>query len=106
MGQKPRRVNINGTRAAVSSGLTSGLRILDIFVGGCGLQTSADEISNYCRDNDVIVKKCESIETKSEWYKSYKISIDASIRDKLLDAEFWPEGIFVRKFFRPYKTRV
>ena len=106
MGQKPRRVNINGTKAAVSSGLTSGLRILDIFVGGCGLQTSADEISNYCRDNDVIVKKCESIETKSEWYKSYKISIDASIRDKLLDAEFWPEGIFVRKFFRPYKTRV
>ena len=95
-----RRVNISGTRPA-STGLSSGQRVLDVFVGGCGLETTVEEIKNYCSVNEINVKKCETLVTKSEWYRSYKISVDALNRDKLLDAEFWPQGIFVRKFFRP-----
>ena len=61
-----RRVNISGTRPA-STGLSSGQRVLDIFVGGSGLETTEEEIKNYCTVNKISVKKCETVVTKSEW---------------------------------------
>ena len=90
---------INGSRQS-SSGLTSGTRILDIFVGGCERGTTDGNITEYCVSNGVPIKKCESLESKSEWSCSFKISVEASERDKLLTGEFWPQGIAVRKFYR------
>ena len=96
-----RRANatITGSRQN-SSGLTSGSRVLDVFVGGCGRDTSSDNIRDYCSSNGVHIKKCETLEGKSEWSCSFKISVEASDRDKLLTGEFWPQGIVVRKFYR------
>ena len=91
---------ISGTKP-VGNGLSSDTRILDIFVGGCGLDTTEDDIFKYCNDNGVNLKKCELLQSKSEWYKSFKVSVIADNRDELLKSEFWPKGIFVRKFFRP-----
>ena len=99
-----RKLNISGTKKN-SNGLSSGLRILDLFVGGCGLNTTEGDLTKYCSENNITVKKCEMLDSRSEWTKSFKISVDASIRDKLLEAEFWPTGIFVRKFFRPKEVR-
>ena len=36
----------------------------------------------------------------SDWFKSFKVSVTEEDRDKLLDGEFWPCGVIVRKFFK------
>ena len=94
-----RTTTITGSRQS-SSVLTSGTRVLDVFVGGCVQGTTCDKISEYCGSNGVNIKKCDSLESKSEWSCSFKLSVEASDRDKLLTGEFWPQGIVVRKFYR------
>ena len=97
---KYRRKNITGTRAQDSS-LKAVPRILDVFVGGCGLDTTDSTITDYCQTQQAQILKCEPLESKSEWYKCYKISVAADNRDVLLDANFWPQGIFVGKYYKP-----
>ena len=90
--------NIAGT-ASKSVGLAGAPRVVDIYVGGCSLETTSQNIEDFCRKNDVVCRKSEELKTKSEWYKSFKISITSGDRDKVLSPEIWPEGVFVRKFF-------
>ena len=96
-----RTPRIVGTRKGTSGNMIGAQRVYDVFVGGCGLNSTALELQNYCNSSGVSVKKIESLPTKSEWYKAYKISISASDREILLDPNFWLEGIFVQKFFKP-----
>ena len=56
-------------------------------------------IEEYCSDNGIQISKCEAIKSLSTTSKSFKVTVRASQRDKLLDANFWPENILVRKFF-------
>ena len=91
--------NVIGTKTA-TGGLSGASRIFDLFVGGCGLETTEAEVVKYCGDNQIVIKKCESLSTRSEWYKSFKISVEYVDREKLLSADFWPEGVIIRKFFK------
>ena len=95
----PWRANIEGTRTSTLAGLTSAQRVLDIYVGGCSLDSDEANLNGFCEENGVTIKKCELLQTKSQWCKAYKITVDAASRDSVLDAEFWPQGIYVRKFF-------
>ena len=95
-----RRNNISGKRSS-DAGLQTAPRILDVFLCGCGLNTTETNIMEYCKKYDVPPIKCDSLESKSDHHKCYKISVSAEYRDKLLDAEFWPRGIFVGKFYKP-----
>ena len=47
----------------------------------------------------VVVSKCESLVTRNENSKSFKVSLNVSDRQKLLSPEVWPEGIICRKFY-------
>ena len=102
-----RRKNIiNGTRTGSDlSDSFGGVRILDLYVGGCKNDTNPDTIINFCRKYHVEVKKCELLSKNSEWLKSYKVSVNSEDRAKLLESEFWPTGIFVRKFFKGRSRR-
>ena len=40
------------------------------------------------------------MQTKSEWYSAFKISMKQSERDMLMSADSWPQGVFVRKFYK------
>ena len=92
--------NITGTRESSASEFQGVPRIFDVFVGGCLLNSTAEQLDAYCKEGNLTLKKCEPLQTKSEWYKSYKISVDSSRRDDVLSKDFWPKGIFVRKFYR------
>ena len=94
-----RRTNIAGTRVG-GNGLSGVQRVLDVFVGGCEKVTTESNIKEYCAANNVTILKCESVVTKSEWYNSFKVSVYASVRDQLLEPEFWAHGVFVRKYFK------
>ena len=96
-----RRTVIRGTRTADLSIASNEERIFDVFVGGCGHNSTEDRIKTFCSESDVTPKKCEALRSASEWSKSYKLSVKLSDREKILDASFWPEGVFVRKFYRP-----
>ena len=92
---------IAGTRESEhGSGLSGVQRTFDVFVGGSDLETSEDDNKTFCSSNEVTEKKCESIPTKSEWYKSFKVSVLLGNMDKLLNTNIWPRCVFVRKFFR------
>ena len=69
-------------------------------MGGCDKSTTASVIENYCSENNFRIEKCEALTTRSEWYNAFKISVLASKREELLKPDFWPVGIFVRKFFK------
>ena len=100
-----RNSNVFGTAPAGSSGLLSASRVLDVFVGGCSLECDATGLKTYCESSGIEVKACVSLESRSEWSKSFKISVDLANRNKLLEPEFWPNGIFVRKFYKPRSPR-
>ena len=40
------------------------------------------------------------MQTKSEWYSAFKISMKQSDRDMLMKSDSWPQGVFVRKFYK------
>ena len=96
---RQRRPAIEGRRTSESN-IAGGERIYDIFIGGCGINTEAAAITEFCEKYGVPIKKCEAISSVSSWSKSFKASATSENRDKLLDGAFWPVGVYVRKFFR------
>ena len=96
---QPRRDVIAGRRGS-NCAFAGSERVLDIYVGGCVVSSTAEQITEHCAANGVNAKKCELLQSTSEWSKSYKISVAAEDREKLLDPELWPRGVFVRKFYR------
>ena len=98
--QRASRRNIAG-RATGSVSFSTAPRVLDVFVGGCGLESTEKDIFDYVQKKGVNCLKCTTLESKSEWRKCYKVSVNADDRDALLDAEYWPKGIHVGKFFKP-----
>ena len=82
-------------------GLMGAARMIDIFVGGCSSGTTSEQVAQYCKYGDIELKTCESLESKSKYYESFKITAVFTDKDKLLNPEFWPMGVFVRKFFKP-----
>ena len=95
------RRNVAGSKKVGSEvvGLVGVPRVLELFVGGCGTDTTMDHLTKYCSDNGVIAKKCEELTTQSPWYKPFKLSVLSSDKIKVMNSDFWPEGVFVRQFF-------
>ena len=48
---------------------------------------------------------CIELSKEPSQMKSFKVSVLSAHRDKLLDADNWPENIHVRKFFKPRNGR-
>ena len=96
-----REVNVSGT-GTVSNNLVGVQRI--IFVGGCEKNSSEEGIKKHCENLGIQLMKIEQLTTRSEWYKAYKISMKATDREKLMLPDSWPQGIFVRKYFKPKKA--
>ena len=98
--KKTSRRNISGKRTS-EVGLQAAPRILDVFLGGCALDTTPQHIMDYCKKYDINPKECEFLTSKSKHHKCYKISVFSIDRDTLLDADFWPIGTFVGKYYKP-----
>ena len=98
--------NIPGNREPGNSAFKGASRVSEVFVGGCLLDSTDNQLIEFCKDSGVELKKCESLNSKSAWYKSYKISVDFSDKDKVLSNDFWPKGIFVRKFYMPRQRTI
>ena len=91
---------VKGTKASTSGGLASTEKVFDVYVGGCSPDSTVQQMEEFCVGNGITLKRCELLSQNNDWVKSYKISIRAQDRDKLLEGDFWPEGLYVRKFYK------
>ena len=103
-GARRNNIIIGNRQNSDSTEFSGGERVFDLYVGGCNTDSSSENIADYCRRNGVVVKNSESLPQNLQWVKSFKISVGENDREKLLKSEFWPLGIYVRKFYRR-KTR-
>lgn len=76
---------------------------LDIYVGRCNASVDCDTLKSYVSDlnMDIDIISCTCLSSNLSDVKSFKISVHLNDRDKLLNAELWPENIIVRKYYKP-----
>ena len=72
---------------------------MELYVGNCSLSVTPDIIGDYIlNEKGINVIDCIELESRSKHKRSFKITVNASDRDNLLDATMWPSGILCRKF--------
>ena len=59
-----------------------------VYIGGCSVNTSTDLILKYCTDQDIDVKDIAELNTRSNYSKSFRITIDASHTDVVMKEDF------------------
>lgn len=100
---KKRRKNkrIIGSQKS-SALLKSAVRSADLYVGNCDLSVTEDRLSDYIYNQiNARIEKCQELDAKYDHYRSFKVTLNITDREKLLDSKFWPEGIVCRKYYNP-----
>ena len=103
VGKRSRKDTVTGQRIAsdIFKGVT---KTLDIYVGRCESAVNCDILKSYIEtDIKITVLDCECVSPATSSSKSFKVTVSAVDRDRLLDATLWPVDICVRKFFK-YKS--
>ena len=72
----------------------------DIFVYRVVKETAPSQIEKYLSQSSVKVRSIEKISKPEAKFDSFRVEVTASDLNKVMVAEFWPAGIFVRKFYR------
>ena len=101
--QRKRKARAN--RKAVfgrnSTGTLKGApRRVDMFVFHLEKETDIDLVQTYVEDKNVNVFKAECVSHEDSVYKSFRITVDFSDRERMLEEDFWPQGVGCRQFFR------
>ena len=105
--QYQRRQDIRGNRPMVLGKLKGVVPPVNVYVGGCSPETTADDLKGYCiNDLKVDVTECEPLNSKSEYTKSFRVIVDAVSREKILKSDMWPVNIVVRRYYAPKAPRV
>lgn len=106
---QPRRRNrrfITGSKTP-SAGTFRGVEQLSNFnIGRCAPATSTDALIEYVKTSIGIEPvTCECISNENARAKSFKLTINSSDSDSVLDEESWPENVYVRRFYKPRVRR-
>ena len=56
------------------------------------------EIESHVKDNGIVPRSVETVSHADAMYKSFKLTVSANDMAKVLDADFWPECITVRRY--------
>ena len=76
----------------------------DVFLGRMDNSITVDDINQYISDNfDIEAHKVEELKIKTDQYKAFKVTISINEREKLFNAELWPEDIIIDKFYNRSK---
>ncbi|CAF3408528.1 unnamed protein product [Rotaria socialis] len=79
----------------------SGVRVkFEIYVGRCALTSNRENLLQYCKDRCRFSEiECEELKTRSDYYKSFKVTVNELDKGKIFYPEFGPENMYVRKFY-------
>ena len=87
--------------------LKAGSATVDLVISGLRMSDdSKDILHNYMKENgnEIDVNQMELLTKRQDARThTYKITIKREERDKVIDASFWPEGLFVRDYRAPRK---
>ena len=97
--QRRKKNGIHGSKKC-DSGIRGVKRTMDIYIGRLDPSVSGDDLTTYI-ENDLGVNSvsCSCLSKLNAEIKSFKVTVNADDRDRLLDGRLWPENIIVRKFF-------
>ena len=70
----------------------------DIFVYRVENDALESEIECHVKDNGIVPRSVETVSHADAIYKSFKLTVSVNDMGKVLDADFWPEGIMVRRY--------
>lgn len=84
-----------------------GLKIAErcrfVFVSRCESDTEPDDIVRYLGVEKVVTAECEKLKTRYSGYSSFKVRVSECDFDKVMNADFWPKGLFVNEFKQAQK---
>lgn len=88
-------------RVQTSDGFAATPRNIWLYVGRCKADTTVDDVRNYLNSKTPnytfdIVK----LDTKGP-NSSFRVGADPSLENVLYDADFWPSGMLVKRYFFP-----
>ena len=92
-----------GTRTHGNTLKVSCGRFVSVFVSRLDPSVSCDTLSDYIYDVHSINAKCEQLVTKYNTYASFKVDVTCNDISTFLDADKWPQGVYLRKFFNNKK---
>ena len=67
--------------------------------------THSEEIKQYMVVTNVDVRSIECVSSDNATYCSFKVEIKVSDLSKVLDGEFWPSGVHVRRYYQQRGAR-
>ena len=70
----------------------------DIFVYRVENDALESEIECHVKDNGIVPRSVETVSHADAIYKSFKLTVYVNDMGKVRDADFWPEGIMVRRY--------
>ena len=102
--KKRRRINnrkaVTGTLKRSNGKLTGAPEpSRDIFVYRVSKGTSEDDIKDYIACSDISVRGVCKVSKSEAKFDSFRVEVKISDLHRLLDADFWPIGICVRRYF-------
>ncbi len=66
--------------------------------------TPTTAISDYIIKHNVQIRSINQVSNDEAKYCSFKVEIRVTDMSKILDPEFWPVGVCVRRFYKPRNT--
>ena len=98
MRKQPSHSAVVGTREANGRFRGAQAPSRDIFVYRVENDALESEIECHVKDNGIVPRSVETVSHADAMYKSFKLTVSVNDMGKVLDADFWPEGIMVRRY--------
>ena len=72
----------------------------DIFIYRVQKTTVKDDIDEYLRDRNITPRAVEKVSHAEARHASFRVELQMKDLKTLLNGEFWPEGVYVRRYYR------
>ena len=97
---------VTGSRK-VSEKLRAVRRTADVFLGRMDNEVIAEDIEHYIKECfGLNVDKIEELKIMTNQYKAFKVTLPINEREKLFNAELWPEDVIVDKYYNRSKSNL
>lgn len=95
---KPTRKPLYGS--GTTDTLKAGKHIRELFVFNLAGDTTEDDLTTYLSNHDIQLTDIECRSKDNAVNKSFRIQIDNTDNDKVMNAELWPVRVGIRPYYR------
>ena len=75
---------------------------MNLYLGLFDINAECDEVKASIEAQGVGVVELDELKRQHNRFKSFRLCIRKKDLDTVKDAEFWPEGVVVRKYFNKF----